>query len=75
MKNVTVSLPEETASWARVWAAKKGMSVSAALSELLDEKRKQDQTLTNAFDVFLSVPARDLNSGNEYHARDELYER
>ena len=37
MKNVTITLDEETARWARVEAAHRDMSVSRLIAELLQE--------------------------------------
>ena len=37
MKNITVTLDEKTAAWARVHAAKQGKSVSRLLGELLQQ--------------------------------------
>jgi hypothetical protein len=39
MKNVTISMDEETAAWARVEAAKQGKSLSRYVGELLVEKK------------------------------------
>lgn len=39
MKNVTISLDEETAAWARVEAAKAGKSLSRYMADLLAERR------------------------------------
>ncbi|MFW5777221.1 MAG: hypothetical protein ACOCZB_08050 [Spirochaetota bacterium] len=55
MKNVTVTLPEETARWVRVWAAEQGKSVSAALSDLVEEKRQAGERRSRAVEEFQSV--------------------
>ena len=50
MKNVTVTLPEETALWVRVRAAKQNRSVSRWLAELVDEVRRSE----DAYEVAMS---------------------
>lgn len=39
MKNVTVTLDEDLAHWARVWAAQQGRSLSRALAAVLERER------------------------------------
>ena len=43
MKNVTVTLDDRVADWARVWAAQHRTSVSRMLGNLLAEKMAQDE--------------------------------
>jgi hypothetical protein len=39
MKNITISMDDETAAWARVEAAKAGKSVSRFIGDMLASKR------------------------------------
>lgn len=39
LKNVTVTLEEETLRWARIKAAEKGTSVSKLLGQILEQER------------------------------------
>ena len=75
MKNITITLPEETARWARVWAAQKGKSVSAAFAELLEEIRQENSKRRKDWNAFHKIPPRNLNQGGKYPSRDSLYER
>lgn len=76
MKNVTVTLPEETARWVRVWAAEQGKSVSAALADLLEERRHDRERRERALEEFRSVPHVMLGpTGQGYPSRDSLHER
>ena len=76
MKNVTVSLPDETAHWVRIWAAHQGKSVSAALAALLEEIRLDQENRRRAQQEFLAVPPRDLNKSTEpYPSRASIHER
>ncbi len=42
MKNVTITLDEDVAQWARVFAAKNNTSVSQLLGQILKEKMAQE---------------------------------
>ncbi len=76
MKNVTVTLPEDTARWVRVWAAEQGKSVSAALADLVEEKRHDREHRRRALDEFQSVRAVNLGPpGEAYASRESLHER
>lgn len=76
MKNVTVTLPEDTAQWVRVWAAEQGKSVSAALADLIDEQRHDRERREHALNQFQSVPPVVLGQlGQPYPSRDSLHER
>ena len=43
MRNVTITLEEEVARWAKVWAAEHDTSVSRFLGELLKARMRRDQ--------------------------------
>jgi hypothetical protein len=75
MKNVTVSIPEELARWARLWAAEHDSSVSGLLSRLLQEKKESESRYQASMDSFLSRPATRLSDGSAYARRDSLYDR
>lgn len=38
MKNITITLDEQTAAWVRVYAAREGKSVSRLLGEILQQR-------------------------------------
>jgi hypothetical protein len=82
MKNVTISMDEDLASWARVEAAKAGKSVSAWIADLLMAKRSGgarkgvDASGMSAMERFLAAPLVDLGyKDGKYPKREELYER
>lgn len=75
MKNITVTLDEKTAAWARVYAAKRKMSLSRFLGELLHEKMRESREYERSMERFLSIKPRDLSGGRPYPSRDDLYER
>jgi hypothetical protein len=76
MKNVTITLDEETARWARIYAAEHDTSVSRMLGEMLGEKRRLEGDYFAAMQYYLSEPPRKLKRpGETYPTRDELHER
>ncbi len=75
MKNVTVTLDEEVARWARITAAKRDTSVSRLLGELLREKMLRERNYQRAMREYLAEKPRNLSGGAKYPKRDELYDR
>jgi hypothetical protein len=75
MKNVTVTLEEEVARWARVWAAKHNVSVSQMLGEVLKEKMAQEEGYEGAMRQFLTRKPYIKGRAKAYPKRDELYDR
>lgn len=43
MKNITITLDEETATWARVYAAQRNMSLSRYVGEVLRERMRHSR--------------------------------
>ena len=76
MKNITVTLDTETATWVRVKAAEKNMSVSRFLGELLQQEMKQRVSYQRAMERFLSKPPFNIRDpGEPLPKREELYDR
>jgi len=76
MKNVTITLDEETAQWARVWAAQNGTSVSRMLGEVLAGKMRDESGYEAAKKRFLSRSPRPLRRDDaQYPDRDSLHDR
>lgn len=75
MKNVTVTLDEKTAAWARIHAAKRNMSLSRFIGELLHDKMSESREYEEAMRVFFSIKPRNLSGGRPYPKREELYDR
>lgn len=76
MKNVTITLDEEVARWARIRAAELNTSVSRLLGQLLERLMLEEQNYHAAMKQYLSGEPRMLNeAGDEYPRRDELHER
>lgn len=77
MRNITISLSDETAAWARELAGGRDTSVSALVAELLEEKRRSSDAYQAAKRAFFSRPPTHplSNPGDRYPTRDELYDR
>lgn len=75
MKNVTITLDEKVARWARVSAAERNISVSRFLSQLLEEKMRDESGYEMAMAQFLSLPPRPLKKKGDYPSRKELHDR
>jgi hypothetical protein len=76
MKNITLTLDDETAAWARVHAAQKGMSLSRFLGDLLHRTMNESQEYEVAMARFFALKPFPLSDGNTpYPKREELYDR
>ena len=76
MKNVTITLDEEVARWARIMAAEQNTSVSRLVGEMLREKMIEEQNYQIAMQQYMSQPPRVLKTPREkFPTREALYER
>ena len=76
MKNVTITLDERVARWARIRAAEENTSVSRLVGELLREKMVDEEEYLIAKEQYLSQPPRKLKkSGAKYPSREALHAR
>jgi len=76
LKNVTITLDEKVASWARVRAAEREISVSRLVGEMLKETMLQEESYQALMQRYLSQSPHLLKEpGNRYPDRDELHER
>jgi hypothetical protein len=76
LRNVTVTLDEETARWARVEAAERDVSVSRLISDLLRERMIDGDLYEVARKTYLAQEPRVHRApGTRYPSRDELHER
>jgi hypothetical protein len=76
MKNVTITLKEEVARWARIRAAEQDTSVSRLVGEMLQEKILEEQNHQAAMQEYLSRrPKRLKRMGTRYPRREDLHDR
>jgi hypothetical protein len=75
-RNVTVTMDEGTARWVRVEAAKRDMSVSQYLGEVLAERRRLAEGYDVARERFMTREPRPLRTpGAALPRREALHER
>jgi hypothetical protein len=76
MKNVTITLDERTAAWARVYAAKHNTSVSRLVGEMLQARMREMREYEDAMRRFLArQPVRLKKPGARYPDRDAIHDR
>jgi hypothetical protein len=76
MKNVTITLDEEVALWARIRSAERDTSVSRLVGEMLREKMLEEKTYQTEMQHYLSRQPKPLKrTGTKYPRRRELYDR
>ena len=71
MKNVTVSMEESVADWARMEAARRNTSVSRMVGELLAEKMRRTDGYERAMREALKFTP--IPFEGKYLSRDEIY--
>jgi len=76
MKNVTITLDEKVAAWARIRAAERETSVSRLVGEMLKERMLEEESYQASMQHYLSQSPRLLKEpGAKYPSREELHER
>lgn len=74
MKNVTVTMEDSVADWARMEAARRNTSVSRLVGELLAEKMRHDDAYERAMREALEFKSWGVSAG-PYLTREEMYDR
>ena len=76
MKNVTITLDEKVAAWARIRAAERETSVSRLVGDMLKERMLEEESYQASMQHYLSQSPRLLKEpGAKYPRREELHER
>lgn len=75
MKNVTITLDEETARWARMEAARRDTSVSRLVGELLAGYMRSERGYEAAMTSYLSRKPRRLKRKGALLSREDLHDR
>jgi hypothetical protein len=73
MKNVTVTMEDSVADWARMEAARRNTSVSRLVGEMLAEKMRRDDAYERAMQEWLQRDLSFTSDGSAYPKRDEIY--
>jgi hypothetical protein len=74
MKNVTVTMEDSVADWARMEAARRNTSVSRLVGEMLAEKMRHDDAYERAMREALEFKSLGMSEGR-YLTREEIYDR
>jgi len=73
MKNVTVTMEDSVADWARLEAARRNTSVSRLIGEMLGEKMRHDDAYERAMQDWLQRDVTYRSDGSPYLTRDAIY--
>lgn len=75
MKNVTISMDETVAAWARIEAAKAGKSLSRFVGDVLAAQIEQKSSQSDVLNRILAYPKLDLTDENgNAPTRNEVYD-
>jgi hypothetical protein len=76
VKNITITLDEKTAAWARRQAAERDMSLSRFIGESLQQDMQQAREYERAMRRFFEgEPVALKRTGRRYPKREQLYDR
>jgi hypothetical protein len=75
MKNITITLEEKVARWARLRAAELNTSVSRLVGTMLGDAMRRERSYENARNAYLAGTAGPLSRGKRYPGREELHDR
>lgn len=76
MEKVTITLDEKVAAWARQHAARRSMSLSRFVSQLLEKTMEESREYERAMLEYLSrKPSPLKRSRTHYPSRDKLHDR
>jgi hypothetical protein len=73
MKNVTITMEDGVADWARLEAARRNTSVSRLVGELVAEKMRHDDAYERAMREWLERDLSFQSDGRPYPKRDDIY--
>ena len=73
MKNVTVTMEDSVADWARLEAARRNTSVSRLIGEMLAEKMRHDDAYERAMQDWLQRDITYRSDGTPYPTRDQSH--
>jgi hypothetical protein len=74
LRNITITLEEDIARWARIEAAREDTSVSQFLAELLRQRMREQDSYEQSMRRFLARKPFPKTDG-KYPKREEIYNR
>jgi hypothetical protein len=75
MKNVTITMDEKVAEWARIEAARRNTSVSRMVGDMLAEKMFLTDAYQRTAQEWLAKDRTWKSEGKPYGSRADLYDR
>lgn len=72
---MTITVKEETAEWARAWAARHGISVSRIVGDLLERMMLEEDGYETAMNSYLSRKPEIISTDGKYPKREEIHAR
>ena len=76
MKNISITLDEDTAVWARIYAARYNMSLSRFVGDLLHKTMQESQEYESSMRRYLAkAPVHLKAAGSTYPTREDVNER
>jgi hypothetical protein len=75
LRNVTITLDDETARWARIEAARRDTSMSKLVGELLRRSMLESESYDRAMRSYLSRSSVVDGRDRRHLTRDEVHER
>jgi hypothetical protein len=75
MKNITITLDEQTATWVRMAAAKRKMSVSRLIGDLLHDRMREARDYNEAMRRFFSHKPFNFEWVGGRPTREEIHDR
>ena len=73
MKNVTITMEDSVADWARMEAARRNTSVSRLVGEMLAEKMRHDDAYERAMREWMERDFSFTSDGSLYPQREQVY--
>jgi len=73
MKNVTITMDDPVANWARIEAARRNTSVSRLVGEMLADKMRHDDAYERAMREWMADTSGFVSNGQPYPNREEIY--
>jgi hypothetical protein len=70
LKNITITLPEEVAHWARKKAAEDDTSVSRLVGKMLEAQMRRTDDYSGAYRRWKELPAMDLDAAGRLSRED-----
>ena len=75
LRNLTVTVEDGVARWARIWATRHNTSVSRLVGDLLRVRMQEDEGYEVAMHAYLAAKPTRLKRSGGYPRRDERHDR